>query len=455
MRTFFRRVVAGIDRRKFLMNYLWLGVIALFWIVLNPFRLIGFDQPPSIRLLSILGAQLDYPRDGQSAITVVTVSERELNRRGDSWPLPVAQWQLLLERVACYAPRALFVDAILYKTEAEDPGWPAFAEMIAAAEGGTLTCGGRAQPKFPIVLARGGGGDEIGSPRIDEDALAVTTWPAESGYPLSTPVRTPAGEERRPTAAYALIRRLCAEPDGRGPCPSAIPAIDGDSVDVVWGADLPPRTAVLVKAAGVDCMTPADLREKAIGDIPLSFQRQNPRYQPCSYHHHLSLEQFAQNTRACALQNENACALMHELFKDRVIMIGVIRPGLADSVYSPIHGSLPGVFYHAMAFDNLLLMGSGYFKTNLVDRVKIWFVTMLFLLIPALVGISTKENRKKWSVVVLIILVSFLSMGIVFYISVKARWLSPANAAMLLALFMMFVEAARVELKLRDYILGD
>jgi CHASE2 domain-containing sensor protein len=450
MRAYFRRLVAGIDRRRFLMNYLWLGVLALFWIVLNPFRLIGFDQPPSIRLLSILGAQLDYPRDGQSAITVVTVSERELNRRGDSWPLPVAQWQLLLERIACYAPRALFVDAILYKTEAEDPGWAGFAEMIAAAERGELTCGGRARPKFPIVLARGGAADEIGSSRIGEDALAVTTWPAESGYPLSTS----AGEERRPTAAYALIRRLCAEPDGRGACPPAIPAIDGDSIDVVWGADLPPRTAVLVKAAGVDCMTPATLREKAIGDIPLSLlQRQNPRYQPCSYHHHLSLEQFAENTRACALQNENACTLMQELFKDRVIMIGVIRPGLADMVYSPIHGSLPGVFYHAMAFDNLLLMGSDYFKTNLVDRVKIWLVTMLLLMIPALIGISTNENRHRWWVVIIILLMSFVSMGFVFYLSVKAHWLSPANAAMLLALFMMFVEAARVELKLRDYIL--
>ncbi|MFW1582015.1 hypothetical protein ACEV7R_23585, partial [Vibrio parahaemolyticus] len=72
-----RRLVAGIDRRRFLINYLWLGALALFWIVLNPFRLIGFDQPPSIRLLSILGAQFHYPREGQSAITVLTVSEKE------------------------------------------------------------------------------------------------------------------------------------------------------------------------------------------------------------------------------------------------------------------------------------------------------------------------------------------------------------------------------------------
>ncbi|MFX7567077.1 hypothetical protein ABTJ77_19095, partial [Acinetobacter baumannii] len=89
-------------------------------------------------------------------ITVLTVSEKELNRRGDSWPLPVAQWQLLLERIACYAPRAIFVDAILYRTEAEDSGWRSFADMIAAAEDGTLTCGGQARPKFPILLARGG-----------------------------------------------------------------------------------------------------------------------------------------------------------------------------------------------------------------------------------------------------------------------------------------------------------
>lgn len=452
MWAYCRRLVAGIDRRRFLVNYLWLGALALFWIVLNPFRLIGFDQPPSIRLLSILGAQLDYPRDGQSAITVLTVSEKELNRRGDSWPLPVGQWQLLLERIACYAPRALFVDAILYRTEAEDPGWPGLAGMIAAAEDGTLTCGGKAQPRFPVLLARGGAADEIGSSRVGGDNLAVTSWLAESGYPLSAS----SAEEARPTAAYALLRRLCAEPDRRGLCPPAIPAIGGESVDVVWGADPPPRTAALVKAAGADCLTPAALRDTAAGDIALSLlERRNPRYQPCSYHHHLSLEQFTENTKACALRNEEACALMTELFKDRVIMIGVIRPGLADTVYSPIHGSLPGVFYHAMALDNLFVMGRDYFKTSTVDRLKIWLVTMVFLLIPALVGISAKQSRQKWWMVSAILLVSFTSMGLVFYLSVEAHWLSPVNASMLLGLFMMFVEAARVELKLRDYILGD
>lgn len=447
-----RRLVAGIDRRRFLINYLWLGALALFWIVLNPFRLIGFDQPPSIRLLSILGAQFHYPREGQSAITVLTVSEKELNRRGDSWPLPVAQWQLLLERIACYAPRAIFVDAILYRTEAEDSGWRSFADMIAAAEDGTLTCGGQARPKFPILLARGGAGDELGSSLIPDDGLAVTNWSAESGYPLSAP----SGDQAKATAAYALIRRLCAEPDGRGPCPPTLPAIGRESIDVVWGADLPPRTAALLKAAGADCMTPEALRDTAIGDIAFSLlEGRPPRYQPCSYHHHLPLEQFSENTRACALGNGDACILMAELFKDRIIMIGIVRPGVADTVYSPIHGSLPGVFYHAMALDNLLTMGDGYFRTNKLDRIKIWIITMIFLLIPGLFGVSSTDIRRKWWAIATIIFVSAISMAVVVFISVKMHWLSPVNAAMLLGLFMMFVEAARVELSLRDFLLRE
>ena len=48
---------------------------------------------------------------------------------------------------------------------------------------------------------------------------------------------------------------------------------------------------------------------------------------------------------------------LRRLFKDRIVMIGADIRGAPDLMQSPVHGQIPGVFYHAMALDNLLEYG--------------------------------------------------------------------------------------------------
>jgi CHASE2 domain-containing sensor protein len=49
-----------------------------------------------------------------------------------------------------------------------------------------------------------------------------------------------------------------------------------------------------------------------------------------------------------------------ELMKDRIVLIGVNLPSSRDTVPTPIHERLPGVYFHAMALDNLLTFGDAY-----------------------------------------------------------------------------------------------
>jgi hypothetical protein len=48
--------------------------------------------------------------------------------------------------------------------------------------------------------------------------------------------------------------------------------------------------------------------------------------------------------------------------RDKVVLVGANLIGLDDSVESPVHGRLPGVYLHAMAVDNLMGYGSAHPK---------------------------------------------------------------------------------------------
>jgi CHASE2 domain-containing sensor protein len=50
------------------------------------------------------------------------------------------------------------------------------------------------------------------------------------------------------------------------------------------------------------------------------------------------------------------------VLKGKTVLIGADIPGIPDTFVSPVHGTLPGVFLHAMALDNLLALQTRYLK---------------------------------------------------------------------------------------------
>jgi CHASE2 domain-containing sensor protein len=51
---------------------------------------------------------------------------------------------------------------------------------------------------------------------------------------------------------------------------------------------------------------------------------------------------------------------LRDALKSRIVMVGYNLIGSPDDVQSPLHGKLPGVFFHAMALDNLINLGDEY-----------------------------------------------------------------------------------------------
>ena len=91
--------------------------------------------------------------------------------------------------------------------------------------------------------------------------------------------------------------------------------------------------------------------------------------------------------------------LEHHL-RERVVFYGASIEGVSDLVYTPTRQIRPGVYYHAMALDNLLSLKGGYKSKKLKESIKgRWpfgdFGVHLFtLLIPSVI-IYVRQGRKK------------------------------------------------------------
>jgi hypothetical protein len=57
-------------------------------------------------------------------------------------------------------------------------------------------------------------------------------------------------------------------------------------------------------------------------------------------------------------------ALLMQLLQGKQVLVGARIAGTGDITPSPLHGKIPGVYLHAMALDNLINWGMGYYRAT-------------------------------------------------------------------------------------------
>lgn len=120
------------------------------------------------------------------------------------------------------------------------------------------------------------------------------------------------------------------------------------------------------------------------------------------------------------------------IFDGAHVFYGADYIALGDKVFSPVHGNIPGIFYHAMAFENLLEFGDGYFKSYGKGLDLALWMLLAFLFSVSLVG---KEKisfvRKHHSITVSLIVVTYI---LIILLMVIFQRIAPANLVALLGL---------------------
>jgi hypothetical protein len=337
---------------------------------------------------AIVNAIVKYTYDatGQQKTLVVLFREENLATLKESFPISYARHAEVLEALAVYEPAAVFVDfAFIDKRPGQDVA--PLSEAICA-----LRASGVAVYLAASPLPGKAGGDGL---RDGLDRSCFT--------PVDVQMDTEIG------ASGVLTYRACknlatsCEPAGLLWTPAfamAAPQVglaraDGQQMEIIWGN----RVSAL-NESWMDCTSDGTLvhLRQMLKENPLASKRKCPHTNTISVIHLLG--RFDQT-------------LKDRVVKGNTVFYGGSFEMAGDRVISPVFDDLPGVYLHAMAYDNLLTFRKDYKRaeqhglslSQVVNGLLLLFTIVLLLLVdkpPAfarrLLGrLGTVSPRVKWA----------------------------------------------------------
>lgn len=372
--------------RSIVLESLLLAAVALLVLNFHPFGSAHLRRHFSQDLIYAWfgDAQWLYPRRAQPRAVVILVDDAALAARGAMWPVPLGFDAQLLAEIDVLRPRAVMLDfLILNRAPARDVCALLTTAARLRAEGTSL------------YLAVTG--------REDLDWLAQTACADAAGHALDPgQLFVPVSVSRQVDEADFTSRRYPFEEhaadDAQGPLESAAVRMycDASSDSTRCAANL---TRGLAPDAGFE------LAWSPSGDPFNRRWSQNPCRNPASALHVLIDRAELPRVMACppiatlfasALlnpaqdqglgpNNEKLFALLQGSF----VFVGGNFRGSGDLITTPMHTFLPGVYYHAMAFENLAMFDGRpkvreefrSFKIGifLYDLMVLWALAVIFL----------------------------------------------------------------------------
>ena len=113
------------------------------------------------------------------------------------------------------------------------------------------------------------------------------------------------------------------------------------------------------------------------------------------------------------------------IIKDNIIFYGADVSGISDVVNSPVLGEQPGVFYHAMAFDNLLSYGEDYRRN--IDNNFITFIAWIIWVAFIIFYSKRRATYEQPVSALLSIAVLFSFTGLLIILNIYCLNATPAN----------------------------
>ena len=420
-----------------------LFLLGLLLNVIEPFGLANATKAHSQRIAARVLSPF-YGSEAQDHIAVVLIDDQTLKSREMGWPPQYSYYDELLRRILAQQPRAVYVDILMEQRRSYDATYEdarvGLADEIKAA--GIPVFFGVSAPGARSIFSGLGYGvrhDPVDEADVDMPLPAlstgvaldvVTSWQGTgTAYPLllsaenvnpalgwNPPLSTGpgVGADYR-SVALALYQAACVEKKVPG-CVERARDLSAMAlatpIAVQWGVTTP----VMVDApAALDCVRNASAGNWERLRTSLSLlsdslfsgmdnQREDRNRARCPYTLTLFEEQLDDEA-------------LGDVLKDRVVLVGTRLVGLNDSVLSPVHQKIPGVYLHAMALDNLMTWGSDRVRRD--PGVGGWLGLASALLFSLAVGLVFVLTESRWPRVAWVVVVAILvSMGMV----VLAQW---------------------------------
>ena len=350
-------------------SYAIAAIVFLALFVLNWFVVEKYFPAPSAaveRATAVIGSQA-YQSKAREKVAVLELNDAYLEWLEMTWPPSYALYQSMLEDIAQYRPRSIFLDIALVHSRsdsgiqalidtmcriADDDGIPIYlaamkdadkglylrSELMDAAKRRAMQSP-QAPPCFHLVSV-------TYSP--DEGTHLATTYPLHNPYPsaafaiASEVWLQDCVSEKRSTTGSA------ASPDHVAHCQAELaakPMPQSMSLTwAMWGHD----TSKSYQQWKQCEHKPHYLWELLPQPLRKAWYSPEALPMPCPFHDHVPLRMIADP------HSDAEFNMLRSSLEGRHVMIGAVVRGINDMVNAPIQGYIPGVYLHAMALDNLL-----------------------------------------------------------------------------------------------------
>lgn len=398
----------GVVARALVASLIW-GLLAQ----LDPLGATSAANDQSEQLFNRIYGATWYRSQAQDLVTVVLIDDDYVEALDGQWPVPFVDQALLLDQILQHGPRSVFVD-LAYRHARGEP-WE-LAELVKTIDDGSKGDAEASRVFVPHLMSRGDGSSRDGGCAdrdLPSDSTAIRDVRANAAEGVLSDVATsranvvyvgwsecrdryPAyyrSEPELPTPAFALFQDYCEKAGDELPAcvDIADPGAFEEPMMVRWGLGVSELhqqlLAPLLAEHGVTCVRASELdgveririviqQVSATISQSLGGGRERGRAEPCLYTDTLP------GVYMLGLSDDYD-ELHHQLFHDRVVLIGTRIDAVNDYALSPVNNRVPGVFVHAMALDNYLTYGRryfhdlGFFATLFAEIVTLFLILMI------------------------------------------------------------------------------
>ena len=393
-------------------------------------------------------------REGQNTIRVITIDDGTLatlrNQGWAGWPPGYQNLAMLVEDIARpdrWMPRALFFDFLLTGQDLRTPqDHQKLAELIEVIGGASAALHSDYYPNghqvwgeveachadplvklacmvvwdgVPVIMAmapsdmhRQGATQQaldrvaLLSPVMVDDRYyplfeggteRTDLYPAMALYAAHCISRIHAGHDGecgiaafdQAHATALALRRGEAPPSRSAPAVQLAEALGPKPIATLWSSEPAREQNRLLKMVSGDQYEPCrETYVTGLGDVlALALNRFKPKTEAvCRYTLWMPYDRLV---LGLGLTDDRDYPL---LLNDTIVLVGGAMSTTNDTVPTPLHGRVPGVFYHAMATDNLMEFGAGYRRPEDVSRfgkadvltIPLSFILMTMVLYLAL-----------------------------------------------------------------------
>lgn len=347
-------------------------VIGLAILLIDPF---GFSKVSDTHASGLLNTLLGnwYDNTYQKKISVVIFDDQTVKDFADEWPARYSFHSNILEEIRTrFRPRALFID-ILFLHPRKDESINTLLEVLrdynpipvfVATSGPTIWSRDGVRQEFLDLAKAGGHVHLVRVPRY-VDITKVNAYPFvvdETGREPEDEYRRTVARSPRPSAAWALYQELCLHPSTEAPTwtcneprTTDPDRLRSNEFHVIWARGTLPSTRTMYQG----CSEVGGL----LDDLVAVFRGLEVIQDRCPYAETVSVSALMDPNWSEPLLADRRFAEGGPRIdlNDKVVLYGASLESFPDLISAPTHRRpLPGVYFHAMALDNLLSFGAHY-----------------------------------------------------------------------------------------------